>query len=71
MPRWAQAIKEYRTALRLDPNDGDTHNNLGVALERNGDLRAALEEYRKACTLDPKDATYESNFRRLSQQVDK
>jgi Flp pilus assembly protein TadD len=55
----------------LDPNDGDTHNNLGVALERNGDLRAALEEYRKACTLDPKDATYESNFRRLSQQVDK
>jgi tetratricopeptide (TPR) repeat protein len=69
--QYDQAIQELRTALRLDPNDTDAHNNLGVALEQTGDLKGALEEYRMACTLDPKDATYEKNFKRLLQEVNK
>jgi Flp pilus assembly protein TadD len=62
------AIDEYREALRLNPNDANTHNNLGVALEE-GDRRGALEQYRAAYMLEPKDATYKRNYERLLRQM--
>ncbi len=62
------AIAEYREALRLYPNDANTHNNLGVALEE-ADRWGALEEYHAAYTLDPKNALYKRNYERLLRQV--
>ena len=55
-------IAEYREALRLNPNNADAHNDLGVALEQKGDRRGALEEYRAAYMLDPKNAAYKQNY---------
>lgn len=45
------------------------HNNLGFALEQNGDRQGALEEYRAAYMLDPKKAFYKQNYERLLQRV--
>ncbi len=65
------AIAEYHEALHLNPNLAEAHNNLGVALERKGDSRGSLEEYRAAYMLDPKKPTYQKNYERLLQQVNK
>ena len=47
------AIAEYRTALRLDPNNVKAHYNLGNALWTKGDENGAIAEYRTALRLDP------------------
>lgn len=62
-------IGEYREALRLNPNNDLAHFNLGVAMERKGNLQGALEEYRAAYLLNPKDADYKRNYERLLQRV--
>ena len=48
-----QAVVELREAIRLDPRLPGAHNNLGIALQVLGELRAAEAEYRAAIRLDP------------------
>lgn len=48
------AIAEYRTALRLDPNEVHARYNLAIALRAKGDLVSARNEYKKALKLIPK-----------------
>jgi tetratricopeptide (TPR) repeat protein len=47
------ACREYREAVRLDPNYGIAHNNLGNALHALKDREGAIREYREAIRLDP------------------
>ena len=49
------AIAEYRTGLRLNPNDEDAHYNLGLALKNKGNLKEAIAEFRAALFLKPND----------------
>src|SRR5262245_61745008 len=56
------ALAEYRTALRLAPNDVRAHNNLGNALRETGDLDGALAEYRTALRLAPNDVRVHLNL---------
>ena len=46
------AVREFREAVRLDPDAG-AHHNLGVGLEAVGDLDGAIEEQREAIRLEP------------------
>jgi tetratricopeptide (TPR) repeat protein len=46
--KWAEAIAEYRAALRAGPNNTLALNGLGMALARTGDLDDAIEQYRRA-----------------------
>ncbi len=48
------AIAEYRTALRLDPNDVLAHANLGLVLHKKGDVLSARKELEEALRLLPK-----------------
>jgi len=50
----ARAIAAYEQALRLRPDYGDAHNNLGVALRTLGRVEAAIEHYREAIRLAPR-----------------
>ena len=45
---------EYRRASELDPKYATPHNNLGLALFRQGKADEAIAEYRHAIELDPK-----------------
>ena len=51
--RYTDAEAEYREALRLNPNDDMTHDNLGVALGRKGDWDGKITEEREALRLNP------------------
>jgi len=49
-----QAVEAYRAALRLKPDDPQTHNNLGSALEAQGHFAEAVACYQTALRLKPR-----------------
>jgi len=51
---WKEALYRWREALRHDPDNPILHNNIGVALESQGDLEGARESYRRAEELELK-----------------
>ena len=51
--RWAEAEKELRKALEIDPDQGDWHFNLGLTLERTGRDAEALSSFEHASRLLP------------------
>ncbi len=59
---WKRAQVEMLEAIRHDPSDADAHNGLGYALEKLGNLDAALKEFRTATHLDPDDPTYRQHY---------
>ncbi len=48
-----QAEAIYHQVLRMDKNNADAHNNLGVALKEQGKLEEAIACYRRALSLKP------------------
>jgi hypothetical protein len=59
---WKRARVEMLEAIRHDPTDADAYNGLGYALEKMGDLDAAVKQYRMATQLDPADPTYRTHY---------
>lgn len=59
---WSRARVEMIEALRHDRADADAHNGLGYALEKLGDLNAAVKEYQIATQLEPDDPTYSTHY---------
>jgi Flp pilus assembly protein TadD len=66
---WDGAIAEYREALHLNPNNGNAHYFLAMALERKGNNEEALAEYRAAHELAPQNPLYRQGYERLLRQV--
>jgi len=60
--RFAEAAREARAAIRLEPGHPDAHYDLALALHRAGSLGAAIEEYRTAAALAPTDADILTNL---------
>jgi len=50
-----QAVSEYRLALKLDPENINVHNSLGVCHGIRGELDTALDHFKTAMALDPKE----------------
>ncbi|MGH7495729.1 MAG: tetratricopeptide repeat protein [bacterium] len=50
--RYDQAVHELQLALAVRP-DAEAHNNLGMALQYQGEFSAAAEHYRQALVLNP------------------
>ena len=55
------AIASYRKVATLKPEIPEVHNNLGVALKRNGDLEQAVGSFSRALELNPDFAQAASN----------
>ena len=51
--RLAEAEAIYRQVLAENPNDADTHNNLGAVLRAAGRFDEAIESYRRAIQFKP------------------
>ena len=51
--QYADAIRLLSDALARDPRDADTHNLLGFAYRKSGDLDRAFHHYHEALRLQP------------------
>ncbi len=51
---WPDAVDNLRRAAEAEPDDAAVRVDLGFALERLGDARAAVERYEEALRLDPR-----------------
>jgi tetratricopeptide (TPR) repeat protein len=51
--QYAAAAAEFGKALELDPDEAQTHNNLGLALVETGRAAEGIEHYRRALDLSP------------------
>ncbi|UCH48315.1 MAG: tetratricopeptide repeat protein [Betaproteobacteria bacterium] len=50
---WAKAIDELKRTADLYPDSADTHNFLGYAYRKAGNLDAAFQHYQRALEIDP------------------
>jgi tetratricopeptide (TPR) repeat protein len=48
MNRWPEAIERYKQAIRCRVGYAEAYNNLGLALQRNGELELAIGAYNEA-----------------------
>jgi tetratricopeptide (TPR) repeat protein len=66
-----RAVKDYDSALAINPRDARAHRNKGVTLNRQGLLREALQEFDKAIELQPDQAfAYASRGGNLRAQAE-
>ncbi len=56
------ALREWNTALSLDANCSNAHNNLGLDMVHNGDYRLGLKHLEEALRLEPKNPDYLYNI---------
>ena len=56
--RTEDAVRIYKKALTVSPNDAFIHRSLGRMLEDAGQLQEALLEYRAAAELNPDSQFY-------------
>ena len=56
------AVKEWETALSIDPKHGNAHNNLGLHFFHNGDYKMGLHHMDEALRLDHKNPDYLYNM---------
>ena len=49
----APALNAVRQTFRINPNNDNAHVNVGLALDKQGNLEAAIREYREALRLNP------------------
>ncbi len=48
-----KAIEKYKEVLKLDPNNAEVHNNLGLIYKERDDLDKAVKHYQLAISLNP------------------
>ena len=60
--RKAEAMAEYRTALKLDPDRAETHNNLANLLDDTGHPEEAAAEYQEALRINPNHVASHNNY---------
>jgi Flp pilus assembly protein TadD len=53
-----KAIDYFQIALRLNPDDADTHNNMGIICAEGGMMGEAAQQFEAAVRLNPADPTY-------------
>jgi MFS family permease len=62
--RLAESIENFEQVLKMDPNHAPTHNNMGIALARLGQIDRAIEHFKIAIRLRPDNQSYQQNLSR-------
>jgi tetratricopeptide (TPR) repeat protein len=59
---YAKAIEVYKQAIRIEPNDADTHYNLGLAYYQLGFYKDAIEAFKQAIRINPDEVLAHGNL---------
>jgi Tfp pilus assembly protein PilF len=62
-----EAVKHYSEALRINPEDAEVHNNLGVTLYAEGRYQEAMHHYSEAVRIKPGYADARRNLTTLQR----
>lgn len=65
--RWEEAVRAYKIAIQLDPENGDLYNRLGVVFVSIDDPVEAEESYLRAIDCSPEESRYYFNLGELYQ----
>jgi tetratricopeptide (TPR) repeat protein len=65
------AITHFRNALRIEPEDADSHYSLGTALLQKGSIDEAIAEFQGALQIEPGDADAHYNLAAAFRQEGK
>ena len=57
-----EAIRQGQEAIRLNPDNAEAHNNLGIALSQKGQTDEALRQFHETIRLRPNNAEAHNNF---------
>lgn len=57
-----QSVEYLRKAVKLNPKDAQTHNDLGVVLQAAEKAEEAVDSFRRAVEINPNDATAQNNL---------
>jgi tetratricopeptide (TPR) repeat protein len=63
----AQGEAYAREALRIDPNDGESQNMLGVALAARGRIDEAIPRFQQALRINPNNVQAQANLERAQR----
>lgn len=66
-----EAIRAYRRALSIEPDNPDAHNNLGLLLADSGDPAEASKSYRRALRIRPGSAITHYNLGLALEALDR
>ncbi len=58
-------MEHYLQALRINPDYEEAHNNLAVALFREGNIEGAIAHFRKALRINPDNIHIKNNLKRV------
>jgi Flp pilus assembly protein TadD len=68
---WNEARFRFERAVALDPDDAEALNNLGVALEQQGEFARAKEAFEKALKIAPSSLYIQQNYDLFREADDK
>lgn len=68
---WNEARFRFERAVALDPDDAEALNNLGVALEQQGEFARAREAFEKALKIAPTSLYIQQNYDLFREADDK
>ena len=67
----ARAVIQFEQAIRIDPENADLHNDLGIALAIQGNLVEAARHFEQAIRINPQHADARQNLERARAQIKK
>jgi len=68
---WNEARFRFERAVALNPDDAEALNNLGVALEQQGEFARAKEAFEKALKIAPSSLYIQQNYDLFREADDK
>ncbi|MFC1890148.1 DUF6340 family protein [Thermodesulfobacteriota bacterium] len=67
---WELAMKSWKEAVSLDPNDHRAIYNLGVGYEQRNDIQSAYEQYTEAAIMKPDETLYSKASAQAKKDAD-
>ena len=68
--RYEEALEVFQKALAINPNNIESHINLGILFKKKGQWENAIESYQKALAINPLHSETHYNMALLYEQLE-